>query len=309
MSLDRYATLWCAAVAMPFFPELAFAQDLPVDAECRLEIRVENDVESRGLYGRGYEVFDQGEEFEVVPITIRHEGAACRYFITASGLTAGGDRFLTGPQDQLQFDLLRDPNGPSVLSPDFSGNQLSRIAGAFQAGASAVSIPLYVAVPAGQFVRGGNYQGQAVIRLFRDDNGPELADEGSVGIAVPVASVLKVDSVDAGPGVRDLTVDLGDLAQGARQTLTFAIRSNANVTARFESANNGTLKHSAGAPPIKYQAALAGSPVDLTGAGWQSLSVFGQNDMSVPLDFIVVPQPYAGAGDYSDMVTVTFRAD
>ncbi|UUL81437.1 hypothetical protein [Sphingomonas qomolangmaensis] len=309
MILDRFAAFWCAAGTITFSPGMAVAQDLPDDAECRLEMRVENDVEWRGLYGRGYEVFDQGDEFEVVPITIRHEGAGCRYFITASWLTTGGENFLAGPQDRLRFDLLRDPNGPSVLSPDFAGNQLSRIAGAFRTGASAVSIPLYVSVPAGQFVRGGSYQGQAVIRLFRDDNGPELADEGSVGIAVPVASVLKVESPDAGPGVKDLTVDLGDLTQGSRHTVTFAIRSNANVTARFESANNGALKHSAGAPPIKYDVALAGVPVDLTGTGWQSLAVFGQNEMSVPLDFVVGPQQHAGAGYYSDMVTVTFRAD
>lgn len=309
MSPDRYASLWCVAGAIAFFPATAVAQELPDDAECRLEVRVENDVEWRGLYGRGYEVFDHGDEFEVVPITIRHEGAGCRYFITASLVTAGGENFLAGPQDRLQFDLLRDPNGPSVLSPDFAGNQLSRIAGVFRTGTSAVSIPLYVAVPAGQFVRGGSYQRQALIRLFKDDNGPEMADEASVGIAVPVASVLKVESIDAGPGVKDLTVDLGDLTQGSRQTLTFAIRSNANVMARFESANNGALKHSAGAPSIGYHATLAGVPVDLTGTGWQSLAVFGQNEMSVPLDFTVSPQPHAGAGDYSDLVTVTFRAD
>lgn len=305
----QYPKLCGATVVAMCLATAAFAQDLPVDAECRLEVRVENDVEWRGVYGRGYEVFDTAEEFEVVPVTIRHEGAACRYFITAAGITGGGENILSGPQDQLRFDLLSSTNGPALLSPDFTGNPLSRITGAFRAGASSVTIPLYVAIRAGQFVRGGRYYGQADVRVFKDENGPELADQTTVGISVPVASVLKVESMDAGPGVKDLTVSLGDLAQGSRRTLTFDVRSNANVTARFDSANAGTLKHSAGAPPIKYQAQLAGVPIDLTGAIWQTLPALGQQNLSVPLTFVVDPQPFAGAGEYWDMLTVTFRAD
>jgi spore coat protein U-like protein len=307
--------VWALSAAFVTTPHRAAAQDMLVDTAasgpCQLELQIDNDIEWRGPYGRGYEVFEPGDAFEPVAVSIRHQGAPCRYFLTASMVGAGNQGTLEGPGSGLQFDVRREPQGPSLLSPDITGNALTRLAGQFRGGVGGASLPVYVDVPSGQLAAGGTYRGQVAIRLFRDDEaGPELADEATLGITVPVPSVLKVEADDAPPGTRNLAVDLGELTQGADRLLQFSLRSNAPVSVRFDSRNHGTLAHNFGGPAIPYQLAVNGQAVNLSGTGaLHPLTNGPRNGLSVPLAIIVNAQPGAAAGDYSDVLTVTFRAD
>ena len=287
------------------------AQDLLVEEDCRLELQIDNNIDWKGPYGRGYDVFDQEQSFEIVTLSIRHRGRACDYFLTGIVEDAGNGQTLLGPSGRLAYDVLIQPSGPSVLSPDYLGDQLSRVRGRFPRGAGIQTITLYVAVPPSQFVQGGAYSGRTIFRLFEDDFGsPELASQAVLGVTVPVASALKVESLEASLGQRDLSVDLGDLSQGADRTLDFSIASNAGVTAQVTSANRGKLAHFANARGIPYRFWLGGHALDLSqGFARHGLAIPSSVATALQVRVAVDPQPSAAAGDYSDTLTVTFVVD
>lgn len=287
------------------------AQDLLAAETCRLELQIDNNVDWRGPYGRGYNVFDQEQSFEIFTLSIRHQGRACDYFLTGIVEDAGNGQTLLGPSGRLAYDVLLQPSGPSVLSSDYLGDQLSRVRGRFPRGAGNHTITLYVAVPPGQFVPGGAYGGRTVFRLFEDDFGsPELASQAVLGVTVPVATALKVESRDGSPGQRDLSLDLGDLSQGADRTLDFSIASNAGVTAQVTSANRGKLAHFANASGIPYRFWLGGHALDLSqGFARQGFAIPSSTAAALPVRVAVDPQPAAAAGDYSDTLTITFIVD
>ncbi|MXO93867.1 hypothetical protein GRI62_09625 [Erythrobacter arachoides] len=292
-------------------PSVAQAQDVLEDDDCRLELQVDSNVDWRGPYGRGYDVFDTEQSFEIVTVSIRHEGRACDYFLTGIADTAADTPALSGPAGRLFYDVMIQPSGPSVLSPDYLGDQLSRVRGRFPRGAGVQTVTLYVDVPPGQFVPGGAYSGRTEFRLFEDDFGsPELADQAVLGIVVPVASALRVESREVGPGQRDLNIDLGDLSQGADHTLDFSIASNARVSTELSSANRGRLAHFANAPGIPYRVWMGGQALDLSQPlVRQEIVVPGASTTALPVRVSVDPQPGAAAGDYSDTLTITFVVD
>ena len=139
---------------------------------CRLELSGDTAIEWRGLYGRGYEVTGQEQDFEALPVTVRHEGAACDYIVVATPLSSGADGVLTGAGDRLSWDLLSTPNGPSLLSRDFLGSLATQIAGRFEAEMGAQPLSLFVTIPPGQFVRGGHYEGSASISAISTPRRP-----------------------------------------------------------------------------------------------------------------------------------------
>ncbi len=285
----------------------------PAEGPCEMELSVDNSVDWRGPYGRGYEVFGNDESFETVNISVRKEGQPCDFFLTATANGAGGQASLEGPDSRLSFDVLKTTNGPSFLSSDLFGSQLSRIEGKFGSGRGGYSGALFVSIPTGQFVRGGKFTGQALIRLFRDGvNGPELVSEAPLAILAPVASVLEVRSDLFPEGVRETGIDLGDLSVASRRNVDFEISSNADISLTFQSANNGKLAHNAGGPGINYNLMLRGEQLDLAGQpATHQLAYSGNNQsQSVPLE-ISVPAPHGlpAAGQYNDTLTVTFTAE
>lgn len=300
----------------PFLASLALAQPAApqdfVELEvCRLSVSVDNAVDWRGLYGRGYEVFEPAENFEVVAVQVRHEGPPCRYFLTATPLGEGGSPALQGPGESLLYDLRRLPDGPSILSPDYLGSEFSRIVGQFGAGVQSQVHQIYLAIPASQLVGGGMYGGFAAIRAFRDDpDGPSLADEAGIAISAPVPSVLNVEPADAAPGVRMMNIDLGPLSRPVSQSLGFDIRSNAPVRAHIASQNRGVLAHFAGAPGIPYRVSIGGTAIDLSLAS-ATVNITHSKTLQnlLPMIIIVDGVENAAAGQYSDTMTITFIAD
>lgn len=289
----------------------AVAQPTDGPADCRLELTIDNNVDWRGLYGRGYDVFGSDKSYEVVTVTVRHEGEACDYFVTGISQGGGNESYLNGPYGRLQYDVLQQPSGPSVLSPDFTGNRFSRIYGRFPGGVGVQQFVLYVSIPPEQNVGGGVYSDQVLVRAFTDGlSSPELMDEATFAVYAPVADTLQVESVDAGPGADSLNVDLGNLSPGVERTLDFRLRSNAPVRVGASSRHHGFLAHQASAPGIPYRLVIGGSRIDLASDGpTQAVSGDLSAHTTVPLIIAVDPQDGAAAGTYSDVLTITFQVD
>lgn len=313
LHLKRFTYLTGASLLFHSTPGFAQSDMMQESDPCALELTVDNSVDWRGLYGRGYEVFEDGESFETVTISVRHQGAACRFVLTAAPLSGGGVNALSGPGDPLYYDVLKTTSGPSFLSSDYQGTATSRVEGQFSSGRSVQGATMYVSIPANQVVRGGTYSGQAIVRLFRADNGiQDLVAEAPLAILAPVASVLKIRSDDFPQGIRETSIDLGDLSRATRAAVDFNIMSNADVAVTFQSANRGKLAHEAGAPGIGYNLAFKGENIDLSTAASSSRLNYahGRMERAVPLE-IVVPAPNGlpAAGQYSDLLTVTFTAE
>jgi len=288
-----------------------FAQKAAGGPECLLELSVDNNVDWRGQLGRGYEVFSGEESYEVVSIVVRHQGQACDYFLTGMPQEGGNQNLLIGPYGALAYDLLRQPSGPSLLSPDYAGNELTRLYGRFPDGAGVQQYVLYVAIPPEQNVGGGIYSDQVQLRVFADRFGsPELMDQASFAITAPVADTLEVDSIDAGPGANTLKIDLGNLAPGVVRVLDFSLRSNAPIRIDATSQNGGLLAHQAGAPGIPYSLVVGGNRTDLSG-DYPKQSITGDfsNRSNVSFRIEVEPSPGAAAGTYSDILTITFQVE
>jgi hypothetical protein len=280
------------------------------DGPCRLELYVSGGIDWLGPLGRGYEIFSGTEAYESVTVEIRHRGAACRYFLTGFERSAGAKPALSDGSNDLVYDVLAETNGPSLLSPDHFGNQLSRIEGSFPAGTAIRAIPLLITIPAGQHVRSGRYQGQAILRIFSEVEGdPELQGEAPLTITTRVPSALVVRSTDFGGGARETNIDLGDLNGPAEHDMQFEMRANADVNVSFHSRGGGVLAHQNGAPGIPYEVTVRGQRIDLAARDLMTLPFRPDGlDYDIPVHFRVPDsgQPRA-AGQYHDTVTVTFN--
>ncbi|MXP42128.1 hypothetical protein GRI75_10800 [Altererythrobacter soli] len=291
--------------------EAALAQS-ELTEPCRLELTGATTVEWRGLHGRGYDVTSQEQEFETLPVAVRHEGAACEYFIAATPLSSGGEAVLVGAGDRLSWDLRSTPTGPSLVSPDFLGPLAGQLAGRFKAGAGTQPLSLFFTIPPGQFVRGGHYQGEFVLRLFRRDGGaPELLSELPVAAIAAVPSILQVRSDDFTGGSREISIDLGNLNDPAVRAISFDILSNTAVAVDLTSAAGGVLAHQFGGPGVPYRLRLNGAAVPLGGPARERLDMAASDGSRAAVVEISVPST-AGplpAGRYSDTLTMTFIAE
>ena len=72
----HFACLTGAFLLLHSTPSLAQDEVTLSEEPCTLKLTVDNSVDWRGLYGRGYEVFEDGESFETVTISVRHQGAS-----------------------------------------------------------------------------------------------------------------------------------------------------------------------------------------------------------------------------------------
>lgn len=299
----------CLLLTCPAFSARAQEDVDPTSGPCRLELVVGSSVDWLGPLGRGYEVFAGGEAYETATIEIRHAGAACRFALTGSPASGTVVPQLANGSNHLAYDIISSTNGPSLLSPDYFGTQTSRIEGQFQLGTSVQMVPLLVAIPAGQFVRSGSYQGQALLRLFAEEEGSELLQaEVPLTIATRVASGLEIRSPEFGPGLRETSIDLGELSGGVEREVSFAVRSNTDVNVSFRSENGGKLAHAHGAPGIPYQLNVRGNLVDPAAGGPISMPFREDGaEHDVPL-LIEIPVSSSGraAGYYHDTLMVTF---
>ena len=239
-------------------------------------------------------------------------GAACEYFLVATPLSSGADSVLTGAGDRLSWDLTGAPNGPSLLSRDFLGSLATQIAGRFEAETGAQQLSLFVTIPPGQFVRGGHYQGEFVLRLFRrDDGGPELVSELPVAIIATVPAILQVRSDDFPGASREASVDFGDLNTPSTKSISFDIVSNTTVAVSFVSAARGILAHEFGGAGVPYELRMNGAAMSLAAPARERLDMASPDGSRAAVVEIAVPPAGSrrAAGRYLDTLTITFTAE
>lgn len=284
----------------------AAAQDGPQPEPCQLELATTGSVEWRGLYGRGYDVLEPAEAFEPVTVIVRHTGAACRFFLTASA--GPGGQQLVGPAGRLTYDILSEPQGRSVLTADYLGTETSRIYGEFAEGAAEESKALYVAIPVDQFVAGGRYHSTALLRAFRmGASGPELAGEAPLAVTTFVPSVAKANLASLPDGVRETMIDFGDLTVPQTQTLTLQIRTNADISLSLQSSHGGKLVHDAGFAKLPYMVRMRGQPVNLASRlRFGRAETMASRQLELPIDLTIAStRGQLPAGHYSDTLLVT----
>jgi hypothetical protein len=286
------------------FSPSAWSQETDAgQAPCDLQISVRKDVFWRGLYGRGYEAAAP-VVFEPAEISIRHQGAACSYFVSFSGATTG----LQGQNGTLVYDILDSPNGRSLNSVNLQGNALTRIEGTFEAEEAERTIEVFLSVPSRQLVRAGTYQGGPVVHLYRNAALPELVEQVQIPVTVPVAANLSVTSSDFQANRTD--VSLGSLEQGGQANLSFHVDANIPVRVRVESLNAGKLRHELGVASIPYNLTLESTKINLSSGGYdKTFDIPVDSGRDIGVDITTDPVKSAPAGNYIDTVTFVFSSD
>jgi spore coat protein U-like protein len=313
MAVNKILCIPALSILAAFAPVYADDNIGSNSVPCQLELTATDSIDARGPFGRGYDVFIDEQGYENLAITVRHMGAACRYNIVVSHNNQTSP-ILAGPSQSLSYDILKTTNGPSALSRDYYGSESARIEGQFGPGNASAETNLIVSLPAGQFVRSGSYSGQIIVRLFKEEDGGgyTLAAEAPVFITTRVSAAMKITS-DSFPGATRYTdVDLGELAYGTTKSVEFSLASNAAVAVDFRSANQGMLKHHAGARSIAYRLNAQGHNIDLQSAGSNLRVATGSGQTPAPIRLeINVPASSSApaAGIYKDILTVTFTVE
>ncbi len=304
--------LFFAILSLALLPSGLLAQEdmllSAAEGECELSIAGESNVEWDGPYGRGYDVFDETVAYETIETVVQHTGGPCRFVLTATPVSSGGRAVLANGTAQLEYDVLRETTGPSVLSGSLEGTPSTRIGGTFGSGESLATALLSVYIQPLQFVESGTFDGQFILRLYRENGASlELEDEKPVTIIAPVAARLRIDAPDFANGSTTALIDLGELSDGARKDVAFDIRSNSRVNVALSSSNRGELAHEAAQISIPYRVSGGGQLADLSGTTRTRIgSSLAGRAFAVEID--VPPGSYL-AGQYSDVLTVIFTTE
>jgi len=204
---------------------------------------------------------------------------------------------LQGPGTVLNS---RQSDAPETIARTTSAIELSQQSLQDLADGNEVRFDL-LDIDAGQFVPAGSYSTTLDIMA-----GNVLA--GSLPVETLVSPTLQLVG-DALGGT--IEIDLGDLTDGASAQKSIYFRSNARVSLRIDSDNEGALVHENGNRfgRIRYGATLNGTKFNPAASAPISVSsVSGQLTEAV-FAFTVAPVKNAYAGRYNDVLTLDFTAN
>lgn len=150
----------------------------------------------------------------------------------------------------------------------------------------------------GQFVRPENFESNIVIRV-----GERISN--AMRVSSQVLAVMRFEASEDYT-VRD--VNLGELTNGASQSLLFFYRTNSNVTLGATSENRGQLVQTQGAQSLPYHASFGGETLNLRTGPVQLNLPFSSAGLQSRELRITVPKPteLPYAGDYRDVIVLTF---
>lgn len=174
------------------------------------------------------------------------------------------------------------------------------------------AVPFQIGVPTEWGLPAGTYVEQ--LQLLLIDSTGNVTDRSRLTITInipPAVSLRLVGAVVGGEGRGPAQVDLGSLSSTTEtrsQRFGARIFSTAPYGVRFSSINLGNLLHEQGREKIPYRLYFDGTLVNLEGANeFPYLQHTPKAGDLRPLR-IVVPPVVAGAGRYSDRVTITVTA-
>lgn len=206
------------------------------------------------------------------------------------------DPFLSSGAGQLDVEWLRT----DAINRSGSVWRLRRSARVDLIEGETLNIPFY-RLEAGQFVRPGDY-----VHTLR----VTIADRvTTLPLIVTVLPTMRFEGDTDGSTQR---LDLGDVTQGSSARSDFYFRTNSALAITLVSDNHGALLHEQGKAygSIAYNARLSGQAVDLTGASGDTVELpyAGTTIQTGSLEVDVPPTPHQYAGQYRDVITLSFIA-
>ena len=192
---------------------------------------------------------------------------------------------------------------------DTHGSQIFQ--SALSAGASQSSSFL-MTVAANQYVPAGTYEDTVQIDLYTGLTfvpfGQVLQETISATVRIEVIPYVYVDLLPQDPFVVNAELDFGNMVANATRSLDFQVRSNADVTVTFDSANNGQLRNPNLPGSVTYTMTRnIFSPYNLNTDTPQviNLSFLFAETQTQHLQFKLPSTiPFIAAGEYSDTITI-----
>ena len=286
---------------------IALAAAAPAQAQDRCEgLSIARLIEPRSP---AYSDLDGVDEPIRLTVSRRTDRNACNFFINFVSETGGGrERFLTGPQTRLRYELI-DESG-RVLENTTRGRD--RLSARLARNETELELTVRLSIPAGQTVAAGDYAERVAVRLFDRRGGGRLSDEVGVSLRTRVDSRAEINlarqpglGFDAGRSYD--VVDFEELETGESRAIVLRVRANAAYRLTLTSENAGALVRAGPgrSQRIAYAARLDGRAVDLTGPALVLRDPLGAGaSEELIFDVTIAEIGAATAGDYADLVTV-----
>lgn len=258
-------------------------------------------------------------------IDVRYRGPGTDYFITFSSGQSGsftqriaGDG--AGHTTNYQIydnttsrntleDLTASPSTSSVLSGTFP----------VSSGWSTQTVSYSYVVQTGQLPIAGTYTDSVGVTLYSGSLGaPTQEDAVNVSYNIQVNAVLNLSLVNAGgifsPTSTSLSLDFGQLVQGASRQADLLVQSNANYAVAIQSTNGSLLKiqDPTDTSTIPYTMSFggtavslpAGTPVTVVSTGIPTTAAGDRYPMVVTVGTVGM----SNEGTYSDTISITVTA-
>lgn len=272
---------------------------------CALSFDRVAEVSWRGRAGGGYDPLDPVERWQNLSLTVRHEGAACSYWLAIEDLRATGERQALAGMSALSYRL-SEADGRLPREAGVVGAQVA--AGEFAAGVGSTTLNLRVTLKAGQSIPPGLYRDELVLLLFAgtvDQNEARGVTLLPLQFAVRASLEMALAAELTGGG----SLELGDLSAGAAATFELSLRGNARYHLTLSSENGGFLRARTGRfeSSIPYQLRLGGRLID--GDTEIAGEAPGPLGRLLVFEVLVPPAPDALAGSYRDSLVFSVVAD
>lgn len=288
-------------------------------AQHKFDLQVAS-VTWRGRDGTGYDVFDETPYVQTVNFTVQHIGNAGPFFVTFSKNTPGQEpRLLRAGTETLAYQIYDTTTLANVLKDLPTATQNEVISGSFPSGNETRTLSFVLAMPARQIRPAGTYADTVTVSLYSGTRAQyQLERSVAIQVTAPVPQLVGLALVPTGGGFAPEAtahlLEFGSLAAGRELGLDLRVRSNAGYSVSLQSQNGGVLRHATvPTDTVPYTLEIGGAPVLLGTQAEVFLTrrgvITGPNGEPHPILVRLGAPGEAGAGRYTDIVTITVRAE
>lgn len=283
------------------------------DDTCTARLAPVRNILWRGETSRGYDPFSVSRHIEPFAVAVNHTGPACSTFLVIESRQSAHAAVLRSGASELKFNVLESTSGRDVIAADPLGSLTSRLTVPLAAGQAQRDLSFFLAIPAGQLVRGGRYDGQLTFRLYNDASAaPVLLDQTTATVTVDVPPQV-LAGFGARNGPRTTEFNFGRLETGEIRSATIAVQSNMDYEVLMSSVHGGKMAHlqSGGLFTIPYATQVNGRRIGLSHAPETVLRKrFDPRQSDQYIDVAVQigeVKANAAAGKYQDIINITIR--
>jgi hypothetical protein len=283
---------------------------------CTLSISEVTSTGWSGADSRGYDVFEQRANYQLVTFRVRSDDDPCPFFVTVAPASGAGDEGqLLGPGQPLPFRVYRDAGGSRPLKPLQLAGPGEVLLGTAPTGPAGTVFEFAYGIPPQRIVAPGDYLGEIEIAAYEGDlQSAVLRDRRRVQVSALVPAESQVwfsERPSFDPTRPNETVRFEQLRGGDERSAAMRVRANAGYEILLQSANGGVLRNSdpSDTSTIPYTLTVDGAPVALPKGG-AVLALVGSGATPAigdlrQLRFTIGNVGLPTAGDYEDTITVT----